>query len=343
MPAEFLRKILGRISKTIFIPDNKKSWSGKAYKTASKLLKEEKFDALFVSVPPFSSFVIAGKLKTKFDIPFFVDYRDAWIDNQFKFYPTPYHHYRHKKLEDKALRKVDKVIVVNRRIKESLLKHYQFLNFKDITIIPHGFDPEDLNNAAATLKENNKLIITYSGIFYEGITPRYFLQAFKNVTLENPEIAANIELHFIGLFRKENGKLVKKLRLQSFVKEFGYLNHNEAVKRIISSDILWLMLPHKASMGNVSLGKMFEYFGTRKPIIASLPDGVSKNMAEEYGAAFITKPDDIQEIKGAIIRLHDLYVRNALPVPNEDFVLRHNRILLTEQLTKEFQFFLRTD
>ena len=47
------------------------------------------------------------------------------------------------------------------------------------------------------------------------------------------------------------------------------------------------MLPNKERMRNVSPGKLFEYFGTRKPIIASLPEGVAKNAAIEYGAAFI--------------------------------------------------------
>ena len=68
-------------------------------------------------------------------------------------------------------------------------------------------------------KENNKMVITYSGIFYEDITPKYFLKAFKKLSLEEPDIAANIELHFVGHFKKENKKLVKKLKLENFVKE----------------------------------------------------------------------------------------------------------------------------
>ncbi len=343
MPSSFIMKFFGRVSKTLFIPDNKIFWSKRATRKTKKLLKKENFDAIFITGPPFSSMVSIVKLKEKFDIPIFIDYRDSWINNQFRFYPTPYHKYKHKKLEDSVLRKVDRITVVNRQIKENLLKTYKFLKFNDIDIIPHGYDPDDFDKVIPLPKENKKLIITHSGIFYEEITPKYLLKALKQLSKEKPQIAANIELRFIGHFKRENQKLVKRLKLESFVKELGYLNHLESVRQIISSDILWLMLPNTEKMKNVSPGKLFEYFGTKKPILASLPDGTAKNNIIEYGAGFLTSPDDITEIKNALIEIHNLYISDNLPTPNIEFVEKHNRIKLTEQLVKIFQFYLRAE
>ncbi len=343
MPSTWLMKIFGRISKTLFIPDNKIFWSGKAAKIATKLLKEKHFDAIFVSAPPFSSIYKIIKLRDKFNIPLFVDYRDAWLTNQFRFYPTPLHKYLHKKMEDKVLRTVDRVIVVNRAVKEDLLNEYKFLSFNDIDIFTHGFDPEDFENIKPLPKEHDKMILTYSGIFYEDISPKYLLKAFKKITLERPDIASNIELHFVGHFKAENRKLVRKLKLESFIKDLGYLVHRESVRQIISSDILWLMLPNESRMSNVTPGKLFEYFGTKKPILGCLPEGVSKKALQEYEASFITKPDNIEEIKNAIIKIYDLYVHNKLPKPNENFVANFNRKALTEKLTKIFQFYLKAE
>jgi hypothetical protein len=114
IPASAGIKFLDRINKTFFIPDLRKFWSAKAALKANEILKDGSFDALYISVPPFSSVLPFLKLKEKYDIPLFIDYRDSWLNNQFKFYPTPYHRYKHKKLEDKALRKADRIIVVNR-------------------------------------------------------------------------------------------------------------------------------------------------------------------------------------------------------------------------------------
>jgi len=343
MPREFIRKILSKISKFIFIPDNKKSWANKAYTEAKKLLSNEKFDLIFVSIPPFSQFEIAAKLKKEFNLPLVVDYRDLWFGNHFGFYPTPYHKYKHKKLEYAALKAADKIITVNRRIKEKLLTTYQFLNFEDFDIIPHGFDPQDFENVKPIIFETKKLRILYSGIFYENITPKYLLQAFYELSQERPDITENIELHFVGHFRKENQKLVKKLNLFENVIEHGYLNHNEVLRYLASVDLLWVMLGNGLNMNMVSAGKLFEYFGTRKPIVATVPDGASKTAAENYKASFITKPNDITEIKAMLIKVYELYHTNELPTPDEEFVIDHDRNYLTKKLVNNFQFFLKDE
>lgn len=343
MPREIIRKTLSRVSNTIFIPDNKKSWSRKAFFEAKKIYAEDKFDLIFVSAPPFSSINTAVKLKKELGVPIVIDYRDLWYGNQFHFYPTPYHSYQHKRMEYKALKAADRIIVTNRRMKENILNQYKFLTFEDIFIIPHGFDPEDFALPEEPKKSAEKFIITYSGIFYEHITPKYFLKAFKEIAEQKPEIAENIELRFIGLFRKENQKLVKKLKLQKYVKEFGYLNHKSAVANLMESDLLWLMVGKGRNSDTISSGKLYEYFGSKKPILASLPEGALKNAAEEYGASFITSPDNIDEIKNAILQSYEQFKNGSLPVPSENFVEKHRRDFLTDQLTKQFQFLVKEE
>lgn len=343
MPRESFRKVLSSISKTVFIPDNKKSWSNQAYLKAKEILKNEEYDAIFVSCPPFSSFMTAVKLKKEFDLPLFVDYRDLWYGNQFEFMPTPYHTMKHKNYEYQSLKAADRIIAVNRRVKEALIKQYEFLTFEDINIIPHGFDPADIENAIPIPKQNNKLILTYSGIFYEFITPVYLLKAFKKLSIERPDIAANIELHFVGHLRKENKRLINKLGLQEFVRDHGYLDHKDAVIKIMSSDVLWTMLGKNHSAHTITPGKIFEYIGTRKPILGCVPDGASKKALEDYGASFIVPPDDIDAIMNALIQINERYKKNMLPQPNEEYIERHNRVKLAEQLAKQFQFFLKEE
>jgi len=341
IPREIVRKVLSRISSTIFIPDNKVGWTKVAIEKGRELLKNESFDLIFVSGPPFSAVNMAVELKKEFDIPLVVDYRDLWLGYQFAFYPTPFHKYLHKKMEYKALKKADKVTATNRKMKEKIINFYQFLSFEDIVIIPHGFDPEDFEKVKVEPKKSNKMYLTYSGAFYEYITPKYFLKAFKEISLEHPEIAANIELHFVGYLRTENMKLIKKLKLQEFVKTFGYLNHQESLSKIMMADVLWFMVGYGRNADTISSGKLYEYIGTRKPIISSVPDGALKISSQEYGASFITPPDDIAEIKKAIIKCYELYRKNELPKPNEDFVEKHRRDLLTEVLVKQFQFLIK--
>jgi len=343
IPSEFIRKFLNRISQTFFIPDNKISWSKKAGKTAVSLLSKEHFDVLFVTIPPFSAFKISAKLKRKFKIPLFVDYRDLWYGSYFAFYPTPLHAFLNKMMEYNSLKAADKVIVTNRKIKEKLLNNYKFLTFEDIVIIPHGYDIEDFENVTVIPKTNDKMIVTYSGIFMEYNTPEYFLKAFKKITKERPDIASKIELHFVGHFRKENRKLVRRMKLEEYVKDHGYMNHEDAIRKIKSSDILWIMIGRKRNIDAILPGKLFEYMGAQKPLIACVPKGAARTAAIAYGASFIIEPDDIEGIKNTLLKVYDLYSNNKLPVPNESYIQKHRRDFLTEQLTKEFQFLVKEE
>ncbi len=336
MPPELFRKIASRTSSSLLIPDNKISWSNKAYKKCKELLSSEKYDLIFVSAPPFSAINTAVKLKKEFNVPLVIDYRDLWFGNQFAFYPTPIHAYLHKKMEYTALKAADKIIVTNRNMKEKILNTFKFLTFEDIFIISHGFDPKDFDGLKVDQKPNNKLQITYSGIFYEYITPKYFLRAFKKLLEDRPDVAADMQLNFVGILRNENKKLISKLNLQQYVKEYGYLKHKDALAKCMQSDILWMMVGYGRNADTISSGKLYEYFGTKKPIIACLPSGALKNAVTEYGASFITPPNNIEEIKNALFQVYELYKQGTLPMPDEDFVQKHRRDFLTEQLSKQF-------
>jgi len=342
-PRESVRKILSRISQSFFIPDNKISWSKLVFKKVIELLKTEHFDGIYITAPPFSSFYHLRKLKKKFDLPIMFDYRDLWYGSYFAFYPTPFHKSLHKRMEYLSLKAVDKIIVTNRKIKEKLIKNFKFLTFNDIVIIPHGFDLRDFENVLPDPKFNDKMIITYAGIFMEYNTPKYFLRAFKKLAVERPDIVTKIQLNFIGYLGKEHQELVTKLNLEEFVKEYGYVDHKESVKKIVSSDVLWLMIGKKRNINAILPGKLLEYMGSHKPIIGCVPEGVAKMTLEEYGASFIIEPDDIEGIKNILLKVYELYKKNELPKPDENVLLKYRRDALTEQLTKQLQSIIKKE
>lgn len=338
---ERLRNFLSKLSQIIYITDNKTGWSKKAAEFIVELLKKEKFDVIFISGPPFSAFHQISKLKKTLKLPIIFDYRDIWYRSYHSFYATPVHRFLNKRREYFSLKAADKIIVINRKIKEQLLNDYKFLTFDDIVIIPHGYDPEDFEKVKPLPKTGSRMVLTYCGIFYGYTTPEYFLKAFHLLKQERPDIASKIELHFVGYLNKQIMKLIKKLRLEEFIYPHGYLEHPDAVQRLVSSDILWLMVGNWKNKHLITHGKLIEYMGSRKPFIACVPEGAARMSAESYKAAFITSPDNIIDIKDTLIKVYDLYVKKELPVPDEEYIAQHRRDYLTEQLTKQFQFHLK--
>jgi glycosyltransferase involved in cell wall biosynthesis len=341
LPSEFVRKSFNRLSQSFFIPDNKISWAKKAYKKTMEILSDEHFDCLFISGPPFSQFDVFSDFKKHHNIPLIFDYRDLWYDSYFAFYPTTFHRLIHKKKEYRSLKAADRIIVTNRKIKEKLLNVFPFLTFDDVIIISHGYDQDDFDKIIAQPKSQNKMVLMYSGIFMVYNTPEYFLKAFKQLTIERTDLASNIELHFVGFLGKANKKMISKLNLQSFVKDHGYVNHDESIAKLKSADVLWFMVGKRRNIDAILPGKVYEYIGTRKPIIASVPDGAAKLAVTEYKAAFVTEPDNVEQIKDTIIKVFGLFKEGKLPTPDEKYVESFRRDALTEILAKQLNKVLK--
>ena len=143
-----------------------------------------------------------------------------------------------------------------------------------------------------------------------------------------------LELHFAGLLRDQYRRKAKRWGLDDLITDHGYLPHRETVDLLQRSDALWMMVGNARNADTISSGKLYEYFGTRKPLLVSVPKGALHSDAEKYGAAWITAPDDVQAIATAISDMYDQWKAGSLPTPDEEFVQRFDRRQLTGELAR---------
>jgi glycosyltransferase involved in cell wall biosynthesis len=340
MPPEWMRKVLQFIGDLFFIPDTKIGWKSTAIKAASDLIDSEHFDVLFATAPPQTDFLIGAALKRKYEIPLVVDYRDAWIEYPFKYFPTPLHRIWHAHLEKQVLKVADRVIVTHRRVKESILRRNKTLDYNEVIILSQGFDAEDFPTSN-TEKQSNpvKMKIAHAGTFYAERNPVVMLHALANVLQTNPKIRGRIEVHFAGNVREEDRQLVKKLNLQNAVFFLGYLPHKECIQCLVESDVLWFVIDNDYQ----TPGKLYEYFGSRKPIIASLIDGYTKQVIEECGAAICVPLKDEKAHELAILDQFKRFEQKKLERIQESFSAKFNRLTLTAELAKQFELLMDYD
>ncbi len=342
--SEFLRKILNRISQTFILPDNKRFWMKSALQEARKLLEKETFDIIFATAPPYTDLRIGAQLKKEFNIPLILDYRDAWLDDGLSFYPTPIHRWTVKSMEREVLHQSNKIVVYTRQIKEHLLRLYPFLSADEIVIIPHGYDKEDFEINFITDKEKSKLRITYSGAFYEDRTPKFFIEAVEKLFYERPDIENQVEFYFVGRFPSYYLKKIQNSRLKYTFYFTGYVDHKTNISYLLNSDVLWLMIRHKKNPHLYATSKLFEYMGTGKPLLACVPkNGAAAYILKDYGASFITEPDNVEEIKNTLVQIFELYKNGILPSGDRNYINQFERKKLTQELIKIFQFNLKDE
>ncbi len=337
LPRESVRKLMNRVSQTVFFPDNKIGWKKKAVQKAKAIRENYNFELVFSTAPPFTDHIIGRDVSRELQIPLVLDYRDAWLDYQFAFYPTPLHRYIHFRLENSCVRSASRIVVVNRRIKIKLLERYKYLHYNDVNIIPQGFDPADFQvNEIPPLPDSHTMRVTHTGTFIEDITPVPLLKALAKIYNGNPKLKGRIKLTFAGLFRKEDEKVIRKLGLQNDVELLGYIEHRKCTNLMMSSDVLYITLGKKKNHDHHTTGKLYDYFGARKPILAAVPDGVVSQIVNETQSGIVTDPENVDEIANGLLHYFEKFRRRELqPVP-ESAVEKYDRTKLTEELARIF-------
>jgi len=342
VPKERLRKLRSLISQFFFIPDGKILWKSKALRKIDQIWKKHGgFQLVYATAPPYTDFLIGQEVKKKYKIPLVIDYRDAWVDSKvLNFYPTPLHKSRNMKLEKKVLKDANKVFTTNRRVKELIISRYGNIDYNDVKIFPHGYDSEDFEYASKKkLPLTNKMRVTYSGSFYTR-SPKFYFEAIKKFVSKHPHLKDKVEFCFLGLLTKEHLKTAKHFGILDTLNLPGYINHHECIKYIIASDVLFLLISRGENEDAAMPGKFGEYIGSRKNILACVPEGVTKKILEKYNAVKFVQYEDAEKIADSIYEYYQLYVKNEMPVANEEMVLQYDRKTMTAELAKEFNYLL---
>lgn len=328
----FVEKALRTVSTFFWLPDNKKGWVEPALNKAKEIIEEKRIDVVFATAPPYSNFILAKRIKELFNIPIVMDFRDDWHESHLINYPTNWHYSKMKRLESETLRTADQVITINQFIASAI--DDRKVTARKAKVITHGFDSEDFTETVSTQKE--KLVFLYSGTFYPESGPEVFLKAFASLLETHPELRNKVELQFQGGLNEIHKSLVKSLKLDSLVKDFGYVGHLGSVKNLMQADILWLNNSHSRKSHTISLSKTYEYMATLKPILALIPEGDTKETLKPYKASFIVNPVDEKAIQDEILNIFELWSNDSLPVPDTNYVMKFDRKSLTSELASIF-------
>lgn len=339
MPSKLMRRLMSLASQTFFIPDNKIGWKKFALQKADEIIAAHgDIDLIFSTAPPFTSHLIALALRKKYQLPTVVDFRDPWVENPLHFYLTPFHRRMHQRLEEQVVLGVDKIVAVNRTLKEHLLRAYrQKLTHKDIAIIPHGYDPKDFEHVPKVRVDTGKFRFLHSGTLHSSErSPKPFFLGLKKAIEKNSELGEKVEARFVGLFPTEYMKFAKSLGLDRLVQVEGYKSHHSALAENFQADVLWATQSDVKHIQTITQSKLFEYVACERTLFGIVPEGASKQFILEANGV-VAHPKNPDEIAENILLLFEWWKSGALAVPPKEVVEKYDRRNLTRQLAREFE------
>lgn len=319
---------LGDLTAWAFVPDNKLGWLPFAVAKANALLATGRFDAVLASAPPYTALVAGALAARRHGLPLVLDLRDDWLGNPRHVYPTRLHRRLHASLERWTFRRADAILTISETMRAQVAARHPDLADR-LRVVPQGYDEADFDGPTLD-RTDDRFRVVYTGVFYDAQRPDAFLEGLARFRAAHPE--AKVEARFAGLVPDGFEGLATRLGLSEVVTMLGYLSHDAAVAEQRAADLLWMTVGRRPGAAGISTGKLFEYVGTRRPILGLVPDGTAREALHAYGAAYLADPDDPAEVAQQLAEAYAAWRAGTLPVPDEAFVRRHGRRALAGEV-----------
>jgi glycosyltransferase involved in cell wall biosynthesis len=251
------------IRMNLFIPDARIGWYFPAVKAGSIVLKTEKVDAIVSIGPPHTTHLIAKKLASKFNMPYFPVFIDPWVDISY------YRNFKRNKLtlsidnhlEKSVLQNAGAVVFVTDTMKQDYERKYPFIKEKS-TVLYWGYSEEDFHliSDSPTKRISDEEIILHAGNIFDYQNPEKF---WKTIKLEIDK-GRKLKVRFIGTIAPEIKQSITNSGLDSFTEYKGFLPYNQVIREMMNASYLLVCATEPRHVP----GKLFEYLRTGKPIIA---------------------------------------------------------------------------
>jgi Glycosyl transferases group 1/Glycosyltransferase Family 4 len=324
------KRSLGNVVARALCPDPQVLWYPTAIREAKRIVRQHAIEAVVVTAPPFSAFLIGNELKRRFPhLNLISDIRDEWITyfaKTFAFAGNDYVMLKANAIERATVELSDCVVPVTNASRDEIRSRYPEQPATKFRVVANGFDPASFTGFQSRPHGTGKVVITYTGTIYEPASPKIFLDALDKLP---EEVRARFQVRFIGRMAEEFDQSVFANR-NTDVRVMGFVPQKEAFRYLEESD--YLLLPWADPL-NVP-GKLYEYVATRKPIIAlTRPDADVVKVIRSTQTGWCIDRAETGLLHAFLMQISGIGPRPEL-VPNEGVIRRYERPALAREYAK---------
>lgn len=283
-------------------PDPDVVWAPFAKRKARAIIRKYAIDAVLVTAPPFSAFVVGNALKREFPhLRLISDFRDDWLRftlGTFDFQANSQEvRSRAERLERETVTLSDVVVHVTQgTLKETRVRYPDQPDSKFVCI-SNGYDPKLLQQFKSQPGAGPGFRVTYAGTVYSMSTPKPYLDALDSLP---EEIRSQVETRFLGRVTESEAPLLENRK--SRVQTTGFLPQAEVFRRLEETDYLLVNIKDPT----MATGKMYEYICTGKPILAVAPvPGEIDDLLRQTKTGWCADPGDAEGIRAMLLQAFD--------------------------------------
>lgn len=280
-----IKRAAGFLLRTfVYFPDSNVGWLPYTAWDSTPLLREWRPELILASSPPPTGLLAAWRLSRRLGVPWVADLRDLWVDHQYYSQPA-WRKAVEDRLEREVLGSAAGLVTVSEPLAEKLRKKYG----KPTAVVLNGFDPSDYPAAKDEAKDDEgdashhprangdgRVTILYTGVIYPGRQdPSPLFDALSRLG----PLADFVRVVFHGTFLGTARESAERYGVGRLVEVNPPVPYRESLRMQTEADVLLLLLWTDRAERGVYTGKMFEYVGARRPILAV---GGNEDVAAEF-------------------------------------------------------------
>jgi hypothetical protein len=109
---------------------------------------------------------------------------------------------------------------------------------------------------------------------------------------------------FVGRFGDEVRAMFARPEVAPMVEELPYRPHAESVAEALGAHALLLVVDDYPGAEEIVPGKVFEYIGARRPLVALAPEGAVADLVRSTGAGAVLGQHDVAGVAEALAALY---------------------------------------
>ena len=297
------------------VPDDFRLWADEALKVARKLCAERHIDAVYTTLPPFSSMFVGHALRRETGLPWIADYRDLWYGDVLREWVPDWRKKIELRMERRLLREADVIVTVSEPKTAYMQRLHPELKARWETLT-NGYDTELYGERARTRPFTGETIeFVYTGRLFKNRRGYAFAEALGRIHRSDPALAARARVRIFGVveaaIRKRYDQILAEYGIAHLYDFAGDVSYAEAMNAQVNCDYLLLIVDTGETSDGVIPGKLFEYVSVRRPIFALCDPGATQQIIER---ARLGRAVPAESAEACEAMLRDWLAR---PVPEE--------------------------
>ncbi len=286
----------------VYVPDAQVGWIPFAVHATNRTARElEGTPVLLSSSVPYSAHFAAMRVSRRLGLPWVAELRDPWST----CHPTlrPRSRMRRaldRRFEARVLRRADAVVVTSETTRSGILEAHPDLAPSAVHVVYNGFEPMDRPAGAAAAE--GPLELLYAGRVAPGVSVGPLLDAVSALAARRP---GSIRLRIVGPVEPWLTKAAELPDHEDWLVADGVASPLKAREAMVRASVNVVLLPGDPHRDRVP-GKLFEYLGARRPILAVVPPGSEmEELAVQYGDVRTVGDNEASAIRTELTALID--------------------------------------